>query len=235
MLGLSPETRKAMLLSVGSHREVRSLSPVEVAQALGASMEAGSSLRELAAALHLEGTSMVSRFVRLLNLSPEIQHLVDWGESKSTIGFTAASELARLPNRDDQIKVCHAALENQLKSSEVKQIVQLQLRLKRSVSESIDQVLRQRRRVERLHIFIGAVTSEKVISKLRALRQNQRDELLQKVLQERYPKLADFASRLGAERFTITGDDSVAAALSSDSQDFESTINTALSREIHES
>ncbi len=134
MLGLSPEQTKRLLLSVGSHRGTRPFSPVEVAETLKISIDAGSKLSELASALHLDGTSMVTRFLRLLDLSPQVRDWVDWGESGSTIGFTAASELSRLSDSGEQNQLGRAALENQLKSSEVREVVQIRRRSKRPLA-----------------------------------------------------------------------------------------------------
>lgn len=217
---------------MGSHRIQRPLSPIEVGQALSDSAKAGSSLKELADTLHFDGTSMVTRFMRLLALSPQIQHLVGWGQSKSTIGFTVASELARLKQEHDQIRVCHSALEYQLSSSEVKQIVQLRLRNQKPIEDCIAQVLEQRPKIRKVYLFIGALASSELVSALKLLRQNQRDELLRKVLQERYPTLPAFEGRLGTERFTIAGDEAVANVLNSDRENFEVSVNTELSRKI---
>ncbi len=232
MRGLSAETQKALLLSVGSHRTQRPLSPIEVGQALSDSAKAGSSFKELAGTLHLDGTSMVTRFTRLLALSPQIQHLVGWGQSKSTVGFTVASELARLKQEPDQIRACHAALEYQLSSSEVKQIVQLRLRNEKAIEDCIAQVLEQRPKIKKVYLFIGAVASSELVSALKQLRQSQRDELLRRVLQERYPELRAFESRLGTERFTIAGDEAVANVLNSDRENFEIAVNTELARKM---
>lgn len=232
MLGLTPETTKKLLLSVGSHRGSRPFSPLEVAQALRTAISAGTKLTDVASALHLDGTTMVTRFLRLLELSPQVQDWVDWGESGSTIGFTAASELSRLPDTDEQTQLSRAALENQLKSSEVKQIVQLRLRSKRSLQECIKETMQMRPRVQKLHLFIGAIVEEEVRALLRSRVQSERDGLLRVAVLERYPSMPQFSSRLGVERFTITGGDAVAAVLNAGSDDFESAINNALRRNL---
>ena len=41
---------------------------------------------------------MVNRFLKVLNLDPQVQHLVDWGESTySILGFSTAFEVTLLP------------------------------------------------------------------------------------------------------------------------------------------
>lgn len=234
MLGLTPEQNKKLLLSVGSHRGTRQFSPIEVAETLKISIDAGSKLSDLANALHLDGTSMVTRFLRLLELSPQVQHWVDWGESGSTIGFTAAFELSRLADPDEQSQLGRAALENQLKSSEVREIVQLRRRSERSLAECVEEIMRMRPHVEKLHLFIGAIIPQELRAALRARTQSERDKLLRSAVVERYPNLRQFSSRLGVERFTLSGGDAVSRILRGTSEDFESAINSVLSRKITE-
>jgi hypothetical protein len=174
---------------------------------------------------------MISRYIRLLGLSPEVQRLVDWGTSGSTIGFTAASELARLTNPTEQVQVCEAALQNRLKSSDVKQIVQLRLRSMPLV-ECIENVLRQKPQIQRVNVFVGAVTSTEVASRLRGLTQEQRDDVLVEVLKERFPDLMNVTGRLGTQRFTVTGSDAAAKVLRAGPVDFETAINAALLRKL---
>src|SRR5262245_60099145 len=102
LAALSGEERKRLLLSVGTHRRERYLSPVEVAHLFQKATRGGDTLADLAAAVQLDGTSWVARFITLLKLTPDVQHMVDWGKSGSTLAFTSAVELARLPDVDDQ-------------------------------------------------------------------------------------------------------------------------------------
>ena len=181
--------------------------------------------------MQLKGTSMIFRFLRLLKLNPEIQHLVDWGQSGATISFTAAWRLTELKPKD-QTRACDAILEYQLTSPEVEQLIQLRVRSHKPIGECIKAALRMRPHVERRHVFIGAIVSQKVRNKLSAMLQEDRDRLLGQVLSKLYSDLRDFACRLGVERFTIVGGDNVAAILTREDKDFESTINAALLGEI---
>lgn len=231
MKGLSPEQQKQLILSVGSHLRSRPLTPVEVGLLLQDSLRSGSTPDELAEALHLDGPSMISRFVRLLSLSIEIQHLIDWGSSKSAIAFTAASELARLPE-NDHLPVVQAALENRLSSLEIKQVVQARLRSKRPIGNCIEEIVRMRPQIERSHLFIGAVTSGASREALAKLSQHERDELLARVLKEAYPDMKSFSARLGPARFAIAGTEEMAGTLNAGQHDFETVINRGLERTV---
>ena len=232
MRGISTDIQKKLLLSVGSHKATRPLSPVEVAEAVQASLDAGSTLQDIAEFLHLEGTSVMTKFVRLLRLSPEVRHLVDWGKSESTIGFTAASEVARLDEPDEQMQLCRAGLQNQLGSAEMKQILQLHQRSGRSIDDCMAEILRLRPRVQRIHVFLGAVTSPDLRQRLAAISQADRDTTIRSAVKRAFPNLERFGCRLGSERFTITGDDGVSTELAQGGKDFEAAINDALAEAV---
>jgi hypothetical protein len=224
---LSPNERRSLLLSVGTHRTARPLSPIEVARLFEKALNAGASLQECADAAHFKATSMVSRFLSLLRLAPDIQHLVDWGQSGSTLAFTSAFELSRLPT-SDHVAAASAVLANGLKSVEVRQLVQLRKRSGRSMEESVADTLGMRPTVERRHVFIGAVTNAATRDYLANQAQHQRDEMLRLAVGEAFPKVRNVPVRQGAERFTLVGDDAMASELSK--TDFEAAINKVLDR-----
>jgi hypothetical protein len=230
--GISTDIQKKLLLSVGSHKASRPLSPAEVAEAVQASLDAGSTLQEIAEFLHLEDTSVLTKFVRLLRLSPEVRHLVDWGKSESTIGFTAASEVARLDKPVEQMQLCQAGLQQQLGSSEMKQILQLHRRSGQSIEDCVAEILRLRPRVQRVHVFLGAVTSPELRKRLSAISQADRDTAMRSAVKSAFPRLTRFGCRLGSERFTVTGDDGVSTELAQGGKDFEAAINDALAEAV---
>lgn len=232
MRGLSVDVQKRLLLSVGSHRATRPLSPVEVAEAVQLSLDAGSTLQEIAEFLQLEGTSVLTKFVRLLRLSTHVRHLVDWGRSESTIGFTAASEVARLDDLEGQMQLCQAGLQHQLGSAEMKQILQLHRRSRRPVPECVAEILKLRPRVQTIHVLLGAVTGPDVRKRLASLSQAERDTALWSAMKSAFPRLGTFGCRLGPERFTITGDEEVSAELNQGGRDFEAVINGALAETV---
>jgi hypothetical protein len=228
MQGLSTDLQKKLLLTVGSHRARRPLLPVEVGQAIQASLDAGSPMDEIAQWLHLDDTSVLSDFVRLLQLASELRHLVAWGRADLTIGFKAASEIARLSGAAEQIELCQAAVEHKLGSAEVRQVVQLRRRSKKTIKACVQEVLGMRPRVQRVHILLGAVTSPKVRNRLATLDQTVRDELLRSAIQSRFPALTKFSCRLGTDGFTVGGSQEVAVAWSEAGNEFEAAINDAL-------
>ena len=96
MKGLSTAEYKKLILSVGTHRNERILSPLEVAQLLSKAISAGTSRKECAEALQI-GTTQVSTFLKLVRLTSEIQHLSDWrGTAGASIAFSTLTELGQL-------------------------------------------------------------------------------------------------------------------------------------------
>ena len=224
--GLSADEEKELILSVGTHRSGRRLSPVEVAVLFQRMTSNGAGLKECADLVQFEGTTMVGRFLKLLQLEPELQHLVDWGQTGSTLAFTAAVELSKL-ERDEQRAAVRAILENGLKSQEVKQLVQLRRRSGKPLDTCVEEIVRLRPQVERRHVIIGLITEPSVVTALESLAQRERDELFQSVLKEQFGLRAGFSCRLGATRFTITADEATGDKVLED-RDFEDSINSAI-------
>ena len=92
--GLSTDEERDLILSVGTHRPGRMLTPVEVAELLQRALDAGASSESIAKRCLLEGTTTISRFLRLLDLEEASKHLVVFGSKKGSLGFTTAMEVA---------------------------------------------------------------------------------------------------------------------------------------------
>jgi hypothetical protein len=227
-----PERLRDLILSVGTHRGDRPFSPIEVAESLTTSLNAGSTPLEIARTLGLEDTTMITRFRRLLTLAPDIRHLVAWRGSQASISLTVASEIARLPTQDDQRATGNAALTHNLTSSEVRQIVQIVLRGGNSASGAIEVVLQTRPQIIRRHVFIGAVLSEQLTLSLKEMTQLNRDALLESALHRPGSTLPEWNGKLGVDQFTLVGDENLAVALNSLPGGFEAAINRALEAEV---
>lgn len=231
MLGLSADEYKQLLMSVGTHRGERPLTPVQAATLFKQAADSGSTAAASAQATHLSA-SMVSRFLRLIELAPDIQHLVDWGQSGSTLSFSSAFELSRLPPQDHQV-VATAVLEHEFSSVEVRQLAQLRLRSHQPIEESIAGTIAMRPRIMRKYVFVGAVTDEAVVTQLNELSQADRDTLLETIATCDLGLSKDVSLRLGVRRFTLVGDDKMSTSLN-ELDDFEASINSHLNRKLAE-
>lgn len=225
--GLTGDEYKSLLQTVGRGGGARPLSPLEVGQLLNKSKHSGAQLPILAEALHLSGPTMISRFLRLLDLDPHVHHLVHWGQSSATVGFSAASELARLPRQEHE-DAFQAVLEQGFSGSEVKSLVQQRLRSGRPLADCIADTARMRPQVVHYHVIIGAITSPSVRDALSALTQRDRDDLLASALGEISSDFRKMAGRLAADRFTLSYDDSMENKIAPLKQDLEQRVTKAI-------
>lgn len=225
--GLSEIEFKQLLLSVGTHRSVRVLTPCEVAFLFQKAINHGASLQSCAKAVLLDGPTWISRFLRTLKLDKSIRHLVGWGHASGSVSFTSATEVARL-KKDEQARVFTSILENKLSSKEIRELVQIRLRSGRSIESCISEIVSLRPQVVRQHMFVGAVSSPQVKQALRSKTQAERDALFSEVVVSRVPALRHSAIKLGAENFAIITNDEGAASLQRQLSQFESEFNAAL-------
>ena len=227
--GVPPETKRDLLLTVGSHRDDRPMSPEEVARSFQVALDAGSTLADLAALVHFDGTSMVSRFLRLLRLPGDVLRVVGWGQSPRTITFTSASEISRIKQPADQIAMTVAALKSDLTTSEVKSIVQAKLRSDLGIAECIDAITKLRNSTVRRHVIMGAITEDDIKEALLGKSQNVRDALLASALTHLLPESHAVVGRLSSERFTLTTENEYASSLIQKLPDgMESAVTSAI-------
>lgn len=220
-----------IILSVGTHRKKRLLSPIEVSERFAMLLNQGYSKEKIAEFVKLD-PSMLERFIRLLQLEPYIKHLVDWGRSnKSAISFSAASEISLL-NPKDQIHVTEAILKYQLTKSETKQITEIKKRSSKEISNCINEVLNMRPRIICKHVFLGTITDDRIISKLKKKTQKERDKTLKDILNKRLLPEMEWDGRLGKNRFTLVGGVLFNKQVSKFKPNFEKALNTWLVEEL---
>lgn len=204
--------RLRMSVGYGTHKEGRPLSPVEVGKLIRRVKKNGVSTGECANAIGLD-KSGIGRFLRILDLPEDIQHLVSWGAKKGAIGFSAATQLARFEDAEDQYVVVDSILTKGLNSKEIQQVVQLKTRSGRGVNECLKEVLGMRPVIEKRHIFIGTIENQDVKSILADITQAERDLVLQSSIVALH--LGDVSGRLGKKIFTLVGSDSLDAVIQS--------------------
>lgn len=203
--GLNPLELGRLRMSVGygTHKKGRPLSPIEVGLYLRRARDAGVSLSDCATEMQLEGTGHIGRFLRILELPQDLQHLINWGSGKDFIGFSSAVELVRLKNTDDQHIIASSILENNLNKTEVRQIVQLRMRSGRPVCDCVKEILGMRTTYERRYVFIGSLNNQNLENVLTKLTQMERDSILASCI--RQLGLREVVGRLGKQFFTLVG------------------------------
>ena len=227
MLGLESEEYQDLILSIGTHRGSRRLSPLEVARLLEKAIKSGATRRDCAKALQV-GTTQISAFLKLVALAPEIQYLSGWRGSKSaSIAFSTMAELARLPH-DDQIKAAESVLRHGLTWKEVVQLVQISSRSAQPIETCIDSVLKLRPQIQTRHLFVGAITCASLIGDLEGLSQRRRDELISKALSRTLGNGYQVEGNLGAGNFTILSNHDLPQLLGLSPDELEQNVNANL-------
>ncbi|MBA7499600.1 hypothetical protein ES704_02345 [subsurface metagenome] len=230
MRGISAEELRDLILSVGTHKQERPLSPIEVAMLLETAIESGTTIEQISDEILLDST-MINRFLRLLNLALEIQHVVGW-RGKSRVSFSTASEIARLETPEEQELLGKATLENRLSKREVIQIIEVRNKFNKPIGECVEEILKMRPRVIRRYLFIGAIKSLELQNKLSKMSQKERDILFDNVVALNLPDLPSWDGLLGTTRFTLIGNEDLNQALSNLPTDFAESINNFLESSI---
>lgn len=233
LVGLDPLQLGRLRMSVGygGHKKGRPLSPVEVGLLFEQARSAGVSLKDCAQAVQLDGTSQLARFLRVVELPQDIQHLIGWGAPKDAIGFSSAFELARLQDENDQRTVAEAVLKNGLDSKEVRQVVQLRTRSERTIDACIQEVLGMRPVVKKRYVFIGSIIDRDTGEMLGKLSQTERDSILKSCIE--YLDLRGASGRLGKRFFTLVGDEHFNASMGSiGKENIESQLRNHIAKVI---
>ena len=225
--GLSQTELQSLILSVGTHRGRRRLSPIEVATLLRQAMEAGASRQALSDSLKISEIQ-VSRFIKLFDLAPELRDLADWGRGNAaTIPFSSLFEITRL-DPSQQIEVAASALAHNLTKAEFRQISQIAQRSGRHITDCIANVVERRPQVQTQFVLIGSIQHGELQEHLETQLQNARDNLLKEVLDRLGQPSQPIRGRLGSKTFTILASQDFISLLNIDADAIEAFVNDHL-------
>lgn len=203
--GLTRSELQQLQLSVGTHRGVRSLTPVEVAHLFAVTLKAGASKAECAHKTQLAGPTMVDRFLKLGKLPHSLKHLVDWGRSgRGVIGFSGAVELTHFPRERRQIMGLKT-VEYELTKTEIVSVRQLLERSSDPLSRCLKRVLGRRPVVRHVEVILGSISAASLQTGLREYSQRERNELLRTALDRLVPSVNVTSARLGTSSFSVVG------------------------------
>ena len=105
-------------------------------------------------------SSMVRRFLSLLDLPEEVQGSVGWGTTPGVMSFSAAAEIPRLPSREERLKLAATVIERRLSRDETKAVVQRRLRGNVLLEQATCEILKLRPAVEEQHLVVGLRTRQ---------------------------------------------------------------------------
>jgi hypothetical protein len=155
---LSSDERRDLILSVGTHKKNRRLSPIQVAQLLNRLYQnQGIPLNQIAQELELKDSSILRRYISLLSLPLELQPLIIWGTSPGYLSFSVAAEISRAKEFDKITLLAKDALENQRSKEELRAILQCNLRGGGSLTECIEKIDSIRPKVTNHYVFLGQI------------------------------------------------------------------------------
>jgi hypothetical protein len=229
--GLTEDEQRDLVLSVGTHRTNRRLSPVEVGEMFRAALDAGASLEDCAKVTHLDGPTMVNRFLRVGELPSTVAHLIDWGESdQDCVSFSSAVEVAKAP-AESRAALSVAILEHSLTKKEVVSIRQLLERSGDDLPRCVERVVSRRPIRRHIEVIMGAISDPRVLGAVQALPQRERNELLRGAIEELTGFDGAFTARLGRGVFTLVGPPDFSASMSR-LRNPEAQVSSAVSRQL---
>ena len=225
--GLSQTELQSLILSVGTHRGRRRLSPMEVAALLRQAMEAGTSRQAVSDSLNISEIQ-VARFIRLFDLEPELRDLADWGRGNTaTIPFSSLLEITRL-SPSQQIEVAASALAHKFTKVEFRQISQISERSGWQIAECIANVMERRPQVQRQFVLIGSIQQGELQEFLQTQLQNTRDCFLKGALAKLGQPSQAIQGRLGSKTFTVLAKEDIVSLLDMDPDAIEAFVNEHL-------
>ena len=153
--GLTEEEYALLVLSVGTHRGKRHLTPIGVAKLLDKASN-NNEMKDIVTSLELS-SGMIKKFLSLLLLPIEIQKLISFGSNRGCISFTSAFEISKIKNQEERFDLTKSALENNLNKSEVQAIVQRVNRSELSVNEALGEIMKLRPEIEHSYLFVAEI------------------------------------------------------------------------------
>ena len=231
LAGLTRVELRELQRSVGIHRGVRDLTPVEIADRYVVALKAGASKAECAQETQLADPTMVDRFLKLLDLPSRLKHLVEWGKSgKGVIGFSGAVELTQFP-RESRETMGLKIVEHELTKKEIISVRQLLERSSDSLPRCLERVLRRRPVVKHVEVVLGSIGETDLQIILQEYSQRQRNDILRAALDEIAPGVSVTSARLGTSSFSVVGPRGVVARLDEHS-DPEGLIQDVVRRHV---
>ena len=202
-LGWTSQELMNAALSLGSHRDARRLSPMEIAVLFERAIRVGADHDTIAKACGLTGSTLVSRFLKLTKLHEDLRHLVAWGSPADGLSFSTAVEISRL-SFPMQSTVGATCLTHRLTKDEVRAIVQRHQRSGVDLEACINEILKLRPSIYKQYLMIGRISDESLSKYLRTISQADRDSIISRLF-SMAPEYQGLNGRLGVSSFSVTG------------------------------
>jgi hypothetical protein len=162
MYGLTKEEWQNLVLSVNVRKQTRRLTPHGVAKLICKALERVDG-PTLASDLNFKDLRTFDKIKAIAKAPEEFGDLIDWGSRRGSLSMSTAYELLRVPARNakDQKDLFKSCIEAELTKDEARQVVQIQSRSGGTPSAALDSVLKSRPKIQRSHLVLGSLLSEK--------------------------------------------------------------------------
>jgi hypothetical protein len=192
----NPKRLAKLLASVNVSHSDRPLGPLDVAEEISQmSSELNDDKKELENRLPIK-SDMIKAFLRLLQLPPEIQDIVIWGQSNKETGeisFTSAQELVKLKNSDDILKLVGAihSVPRPVSKNEIIGIVSLKNKNEqKTIDDCIEEVLNVTRPMVIQHFLFISGIQPSIVQSLRQTSEEKNielNELATEIISKKFP------------------------------------------------
>lgn len=195
-----------LVLSVGTHKKNRRLTPIEIAKTLNEILSKaeiyGVSKEEIAQEIHLRDASMIYKFVGLLNIPEQYHKLIVFKGQKGKLTFSSVANATHLPE-DEMIVFLEAILSYKLTRNETRNIKELKKRRDYSIEKCVDEVLLSRPTIEDKTMFIGLMVDDIFINILKEVPRNLKNIRFNNFLTDSMNEIHIDSSRISNNRFII--------------------------------
>lgn len=231
--GLIEEEDLYLKVTLGRQRRKRFFSPIKAANIIKKALNAGERKKDLKEKVGVS-VDMINKVLRLSSITnPKITSSIVWqSQGPGQISMSVASELARLNNSQEQIKLFEGILKHNFNKAEVKELVTLYSRSKKSIDECIVQIRDARPKTIHTYVIIGKITSEILSKKLATIPNLERNRILRDVINENLPSINYRGLKLKKTKFIIIGDEETGDQLSSLEGGFEDVITDFLDKKL---
>lgn len=209
-----------LLASVGTHLKDRPLSPYEVSNCIvRLQNETGETWEQISSRLSLgkkktnnfykkTDTTMVNKFIKLQKLTKKRVYSIGWGEaSEDMVGFTSASDISKLTNEEDQIKLFDAILESAQNSSgkklgkeDVKKIIEEKSKSIQTPIEEIIQSVMGKKFSSESHFLIGLKINNEILKRLQQITDEKNTDLTLVLNESIFPNNSIMKARINDKK-----------------------------------
>jgi len=144
-----------LMVSVGTHRHERPLSPIEVGRRIKTLIDSGKDRSFLQTILGLKGDTMINKFLQLLTLPDEFQDIIIWGKTqKNNVCFDTAYQISRLDSFDAKRTLLKEILEYSMTREEAADVIRLYKGDNFDIRSAVQTVLSRRKIIIKRELLI---------------------------------------------------------------------------------